>query len=103
MRYTHYGIGHSTVLRKLIRDCANMDPTDSPGSEESETDSDVEQQSDIQPCHGMCEDEGLDGDSDTEEDEELECDDDDDDEENDLDDEEMEVGEDEEGDYMMSF
>jgi hypothetical protein len=80
-----------------------MDPTDSPGSEESETDSDVEQQSDIQPCHGMCEDEGLDGDSDTEEDEELECDDDDDDEENDLDDEEMEVGEDEEGDYMMSF
>lgn len=104
MRYTHYGIGHPAVLRKLIRDCANVDPTDSPGSEESETDSDVEQQSDIQPCHGMCEDEGLDGDSDTEEDEELECDDDDESSlENDLDDEMEDEDEDEEGDDMMSF
>jgi hypothetical protein len=47
MRYTHYGIGHPTVLRKLTRDCANVDPTDSPGSEEIETDGNGEWESDI--------------------------------------------------------
>lgn len=114
MRYTHYGIGHPTVLRKMTRDCANVDFTDSPGSEESETDSDGEWESNIRRCHGMREDEGLDEDNDCEEeDEELGYDDDDDDDDlslgNDLNDEEMEVGEDadndedEEDDYMMSF
>jgi hypothetical protein len=111
MRYTHYGIGHPTVLRELTRDCANVDPTDSPGSEEIETDGNGEWESDIRYCHGVREDEEGDEDNGGEEDEELECDDDDEDSsvENDLDDEEVgkDVGEDEdegeEDDYMLSF
>lgn len=111
MRYTHYGIGHPIALRKLARDCANIDPTSSPGLEENETDIN-EWEGDIRRRHGVCEDEGGDEDSSDEEDEELECDDDDDSGVEDvLDDEEMEVGkdadedeeDDEEADCMLSF
>ena len=29
MRYTHHGIGHPTALREMVRDCADMELTDS--------------------------------------------------------------------------
>lgn len=108
MRYTHYGIGHPPVLRKLTRDCANDDLADSSGPEENMSDGDGEWMNNIRRCH----DEGGEKDDSGEEDEESECGDvDDSDIEVDLDDEEMVVGEeiefgedtDEEDDYTMYF
>jgi hypothetical protein len=60
MRYTHYGIGHPTALRKLMKDCADADLADSPESEEDETNGDWE--SNLQPCKGDSERESCDDD-----------------------------------------
>ncbi|KAG2032650.1 hypothetical protein BDR03DRAFT_935890 [Suillus americanus] len=60
MRYTHYGIGHPTALRKLTKDCADADLADSPESEEDETNGDWE--SNLQPCEGDSERESCDDD-----------------------------------------
>ncbi|KIK32237.1 hypothetical protein CY34DRAFT_47013, partial [Suillus luteus UH-Slu-Lm8-n1] len=52
MRYTHYGVGHPVVMREMTRDCANIDLTHSPESEDDEDDGDEDQEIDIQPCEG---------------------------------------------------
>lgn len=115
MRYTHYGVGHPTVLREIARDCANADLADSPESEEDENDGDGDWnwESDIRPFHGEDGDDdegGEDDDDDEEEDKELDYDDaEESGVQNGLDDEAMEVGEveddseDSEDEYMMSF
>jgi hypothetical protein len=46
MRYTHYGVGHPTVLRELTKACADVDPADDPECEEDEND-DEELENDI--------------------------------------------------------
>jgi hypothetical protein len=107
MRYTHYGIGHPTVIRELARDCADAELVDNPGSEDIEDDEEWE--NDIRPHHSVGGDEGeREGDV-SGDDEEQEYDDDD--ESSAEDDEVMGIGEDmdeeadedDEDDYMMSF
>ncbi|KAG1807521.1 uncharacterized protein BJ212DRAFT_1303475 [Suillus subaureus] len=53
-------IGHPTTLRKLTKDCADAELTDSPESEEDQTNEDWE--SDLQPCEGNSERERCDDD-----------------------------------------
>jgi hypothetical protein len=49
--YTHYGIGHPTLLHEMVRDCANADSElpDSPDSEDSEN---IGCESDLQQSGG---------------------------------------------------
>jgi hypothetical protein len=99
MRYTHYGVGHPTVLRELTKACADVDP-----AEEDEND-DEEWKGDIRPRFSVDGDEGGQEDDDDEEAEEQGSDE----EEDDNDEEEEEVGEDvddeadEDDDNALSF
>jgi hypothetical protein len=54
MRYTPHGIGHPTVMREIVRDCADAELMDSVTSEEDENDGDRDnwQGHGIQPCEG---------------------------------------------------
>lgn len=89
IRYTHYGIGHPTVLRGIARDCTGADLADNPELDEID---DIE--SGVRPCKGD------DGGGEEEDDDEDEDDDDDDNEcVDDLDDREMEEN-DEEDDHI---
>lgn len=106
MRYTHYGIGHPTAVRKLTRDCADADLMDHTGSEVNEDDEEWE--SNNQPRYRAGgdeggregdvgedgEDDGDDGDDDEDDDEDDEEEYDEDDVQNDLDGEVMGFGED---------
>lgn len=107
MRYTHYGIGHPTVIRELVRDCADAELVDNPGLEDIEDDKEWENA--IRPHHSVGGNEGeREGDV-SEDDEEQEYDGDD--ESSVEDDEVMGIGEDmdeeadedDEDDFMMSF
>jgi len=61
MRYTHYGIGHPTVPRKMTRDCADAGLARSPELQEDE-DEDWGNHGDLQPCESDSEKGGCDDD-----------------------------------------
>lgn len=90
MRYTYYGIGHPTALRKLTRDCANAGLDDSPELDEDENDGNEDWEGDRQPHEGDTEeghdDEGMEEDEDTDDDQEEDLEQDDGEESSDLDD-----------------
>jgi hypothetical protein len=95
MHYTPHGIGHPTVVREILQNCANVELMDNALCEHS-----------IQPCKGDVEQGGSDNDNEGEsgDDNEGESDDSDGEESDaqDSDDQEMEDGEGEE-DNFMSF
>lgn len=106
MRYTHHGIGHPTALREMVRDCADMELTDSLEPVEYSDDGDLESEIGREVFDRR----GGEETHDNEEDEDTsdqECDDGDDDESvSDLDDGEMDDGEgdeDEDEEDDMSF
>lgn len=100
IRYTHYGIGHSAVLREIARDCADAEVSDSLEAQDDGDYGDLE--SETQPES----DDGGEGDCDGEEDDDIIAQENDDDDESidddgsvaDLD-EGMEDGEEDEYEY----
>lgn len=103
MHYTHYGIGHPTVLCELTKACGDVDPADDPGWEENENDQE-EWENNIQPRFSVDGDEGGQEDDGDGEDEEQECDEEEDDKEEEIgEDVDDEADKDEDEDDMLSF
>jgi hypothetical protein len=100
MRYTHYGVGHPTVLRELTKACADVDPAEEDENDDEEWERDIRSRLSVDGDEGGQEDDN---------DEEAEEQGSDEEEDEDEEEEEEEIGEDvddeadEDDDNMLSF